>query len=149
MLTQLLYVSRSTAGVSPAELADIARLSSANNLRRGVTGALLYSNGFFVQMLEGDADTLDALLEKIGTDPRHKDVQVLARKAAVGREFADWGMAGLHEQDAPAHAARFQALSQRLADATSADAVADLPGPAVDLMLDMLGVLDAIRGEAA
>jgi hypothetical protein len=95
-MTQLIYLSRATQTIDRAELTQIAAVSSANNARVNVTGALLYCNGYFLQVLEGAEDALNVLLEKIGEDRRHVDVQVIQRRKGIAREFANWAMAGVH-----------------------------------------------------
>jgi hypothetical protein len=55
MLIQLLYSSKATTALSPAELTAILDKSVANNQARQITGLLLYRDGCFLQLLEGEA----------------------------------------------------------------------------------------------
>jgi hypothetical protein len=96
-VSQLVYLSRATMHVDRAELVDITNVSVANNRGRDVTGALLFCNGYFLQILEGTKEVVEQLLAKISTDERHADVQVLERREASQRAFGEWGMACLHE----------------------------------------------------
>lgn len=91
-LTQLVYVSRATAHADQIELADLARQSSIRNAHEGITGALLFCDGYFVQALEGDADAIRRLYETIQNDRRHCDCQVLSQRTIRYREFGRWGM---------------------------------------------------------
>ncbi len=45
----------------------------------GVTGALAFESGIFVQVLEGDPEILTDLMQSIEGDVRHRNVRVLAR----------------------------------------------------------------------
>lgn len=96
-VSQLVYLSRATAYVDRSELHDITAVSMANNRGRGITGALLFCDGYFLQILEGAPEVVDATLEKICLDARHADVQVIERRDGVARMFAGWDMSCLHE----------------------------------------------------
>jgi len=96
-LFRLVYCSRNTicAGWSDpaAEIAEILAVSRANNARDGVTGALLYSDGCFAQVLEGDLDMVQRTFERIQRDTRHGDVIVLEARRTEARMFGMWNMA--------------------------------------------------------
>jgi hypothetical protein len=64
-----------------------------NNSTQGVTGMLLYGNGTFLQVIEGEAAVIDGLVEKIWADPRHAEKKLLHRREISRREYADWSMA--------------------------------------------------------
>jgi hypothetical protein len=91
-MIQLSYISSATHPMSTQELVELLQLSLANNERNGVTGMLLYGNATFLQALEGEENTVDALYEKIRQDPRHCNVRSLTRKIIETREYADWNM---------------------------------------------------------
>jgi len=55
-LCQLFYISRSLS--TPQDVEAILVSSRRQNLRRGVTGILLFSGGHFAQLLEGSAQAL-------------------------------------------------------------------------------------------
>lgn len=74
------------------EVDRILAVSQRNNARAGVTGALIFNNGFFGQVLEGPEEAVDATFERIQADPRHRDVTVLGVKPVVERAFGDWSM---------------------------------------------------------
>lgn len=92
-MLQLVYVSSAQPGLAPDAPASILAASRANNRRDGITG-FLYSDGRrFLQALEGPADKVQAALERIRADPRHRAVVILSRRDVVDREFGDWAMA--------------------------------------------------------
>lgn len=94
---QLVYLSRATTSVDRAELFDITATSMANNRAAGITGALMFCDGYFLQILEGESAVLTRTLDRIAQDPRHADLQVIERRENVARSFADWDMSCLHE----------------------------------------------------
>lgn len=53
---------------------------------------LLYHEGSFLQVLEGAAENVEMLFERIGRDPRHRRVMVLLRRSIDARQFQDWSM---------------------------------------------------------
>ena len=92
-MLSLIYVSTSVKLLNDEELLDILKVSRENNSSRDVTGLLLYKGGNFMQVLEGPDEVVEAVYEMIKTDPRHKDVIVLAREQISNRQFPAWEMA--------------------------------------------------------
>ncbi|MCU0758618.1 MAG: BLUF domain-containing protein [Steroidobacteraceae bacterium] len=91
-MIQVSYVSRASTPLSPEQLLSLLVQSRRNNTAAGITGLLLYGNATFLQVLEGEAEVVDALVERIGRDPRHAGVQVIGRKVVPSRQYADWSM---------------------------------------------------------
>ncbi len=92
MLEQVVYMSATSPNVGEDCLRDVLRESTANNPSSHVTGMLLYINGSFLQVLEGEAQTIAALYEKISRDPRHKSVAKISQCSIEEREFGKWSM---------------------------------------------------------
>lgn len=91
-MLQLSYISTATRPMTTDDLTDILRVARACNAEKGITGMLLYSNGIFVQVLEGEEHDLNDLLDVIKRDSRHTALHVLERKPIVRREYPDWSM---------------------------------------------------------
>ncbi|MCU7555230.1 BLUF domain-containing protein [Alteromonas sp. ASW11-19] len=92
-VVQLLYTSTARGEISPAVVDDILAISRRNNILHGVTGLLLYTQGAFLQVLEGAAEDVERTLGKIKKDPRHSHLQVLLKHAVSSRDFSNWAMA--------------------------------------------------------
>ncbi len=92
---QLGYASAATQPFSDEDLVELLTKSRASNAERGVSGLLLYHEGSFLQVLEGDRSIVEALFDKIGEDPRHTDKLLLFRREGVERCFDEWTM-GFH-----------------------------------------------------
>lgn len=90
MLVRLIYASRTEA--NEAELAVILRQSRAHNAQLGITGLLCHSEGVFVQVLEGGRAAVNGLYNQIVSDPRHREVTLLAFEEIGERRFAGWSM---------------------------------------------------------
>jgi hypothetical protein len=92
MLSQVIYSSAAVAPFSEAELSSLLAIARTNNERVGVTGMLLYHEGSFLQVLEGEASAVDAVFQRIGRDKRHHRVMPLLRREMDGRHFESWRM---------------------------------------------------------
>lgn len=94
-LHQIAYVSRSRLpeGDFDAEVQSILGAARRNNPPKGVTGALLFSMGYFAQVLEGPVDAVEEIFENIQLDERHDQVRVLYYRPVSARAFAHWSMA--------------------------------------------------------
>src|ERR1700744_226234 len=88
---KLLYVSSTRRDFPPPELEGILLKARVKNTTLGVTGLLLYVDGGFLQVLEGEQTIWRELYETIAGDNRHWDARVLLDKEAP-RNFGDWSM---------------------------------------------------------
>lgn len=91
-MLSIAYVSAATSPISDDEIAGILTLSRANNERHGLTGALLYHGGRFIQILEGPDEAVRARFAVISTDPRHRILQQVREKQVAERQFPQWTM---------------------------------------------------------
>ncbi len=98
---RLMYRSRDrlAAPERDEELADLFAASRSNNSKRDITGALLLSGHWFVQVLEGAEDDVRSLFSRIEKDSRHDAVELLSAEPAEGRVFARWSMAKVAVDD--------------------------------------------------
>lgn len=71
MLERVVYVSRAVAGTGIEEVFTIIRASHARNGEAGISGGLIFLDGWFAQVLEGPGPALDACLGRIARDARH------------------------------------------------------------------------------
>jgi hypothetical protein len=92
MLVRLMYASRAVPAVDQEELVAILKKSKANNPRAGVTGVLCFSEGIFIQVLEGGRSAVNTLYNRIAADSRHSDVLLLNYEEIEERRFAGWSM---------------------------------------------------------
>lgn len=96
-LYHLAYISKNAINGPPeaveAEIRDILRVAQRNNPAKGVTGALLFSGGYFCQVIEGPLEALEDLFETIQMDARHSNAAVLHFEPIQQRGFQEWAMA--------------------------------------------------------
>ena len=100
---RLIYRSRDriTAEGRKAELGTLFSAARSNNKKQQITGALLLTDRWFVQTLEGDEDLVRALFARIEADPRHDNVPVLDSRTVEHRAFARWAMARVSADGEP------------------------------------------------
>lgn len=91
-LVRIVYVSRATREMPLDRVFGLIAKARTANKARGITGALLYDKGIFLQFLEGPAENLDPTVKAIMADPRHTDLRILLREPIRERLFADWSM---------------------------------------------------------
>lgn len=92
MLVRLLYTSRASATVDDLVLHDILHQAAAANPRQGITGVVCFSQGIFLQVLEGGRGAVNRLYGRIVADPRHHEVLLLTYQEIGERRFAQWSM---------------------------------------------------------
>ena len=71
VLERLLYQSIASYELGSLHLFTLLSRARAANLRLGITGHLLYSEGRFVQCIEGPPESIARLWEKLQIDDRH------------------------------------------------------------------------------
>lgn len=76
MLERIIYVSRAAHGTGARDAYDIIRTAHNRNSRLDLTGALVFVDGHFVQVLEGERLNIRERFAVIAADARHTDVQV-------------------------------------------------------------------------
>jgi hypothetical protein len=92
MLVSLMYASRAAMAIDQEELLAILRHAKSANQKAGITGALCFADGIFIQALEGGRDAVNRVFHQIAADSRHKDVILLGYEEISERRFASWSM---------------------------------------------------------
>lgn len=83
------------------ELGALFSTARSNNKKQHITGALLLSGNWFVQVLEGEEAAVRALFSHIETDPRHDSVSLIDSRTVDGPLFSRWAMAKVAADDKP------------------------------------------------
>lgn len=96
----LTYISSATSRCSEEDLTLLLAQSRENNAKLGITGMLLYKDGNFMQVLEGEESAVRSLYARIERDPRNKGNIVLLQGHAEESQFPDWYM-GFRNLDSP------------------------------------------------
>jgi hypothetical protein len=89
----VLYRSQATYFPNEAQLQDLLEWSRTYNAHHAITGLLLYSEGQFLQLVEGPEAQIHRLYDRIQQDVRHQHVLTLSEGPGPQRWFTDWHMA--------------------------------------------------------
>lgn len=92
MIYHIAYFSTATKHFTEDELTELLAISKRNNKILDVTGILLFIEGCFLQVLEGDENTVKKVFEKVKEDRRHDDVFTLFKGRKPERSFGNWSM---------------------------------------------------------
>lgn len=88
----MVYTSVATDAMDQADVFTIVQKSAHNNMSRDITGFLIYGEGRFLQLIEGEEANLRHLLAILKTDPRHKGINVVVDEPIAQRRFGRWRM---------------------------------------------------------
>jgi hypothetical protein len=69
---------------------EIFAVSERNNRRDAITGALIVTDDYFVQLLEGGRLAVSQRMVRIARDHRHEDIEFIPTKAVLHRLFTGW-----------------------------------------------------------
>ncbi|PWJ43380.1 BLUF domain-containing protein [Sediminitomix flava] len=94
MIYYLCYSSTRSEELSDDELFEILKKSQTNNADKKISGMLLCSDEYFLQVLEGDEEQVKALYNKISSDERHRHVKMVMEGHVEDRNFSAWSMTG-------------------------------------------------------
>ena len=89
---RLMYTSTARDFMPEEELERLLEGARRWNEAHGITGMLIYVEGHFLQIVEGTAESIAAVRERIDADPRHFGIIRLLEGETAGRGFADWSM---------------------------------------------------------
>jgi hypothetical protein len=88
----LVYLSTSSNLNNEAQLENILKKSRHNNSLLNITGMLLYAQGIFVQVLEGDKSNVEYIYNKIMRDRRNFGAIRILDTYVEKRSFKTWAM---------------------------------------------------------
>lgn len=90
-MLQIVYASRPLDFSAPS-LLNILLTARQFNTANNVTGALIYRDDLFLQMLEGDSVILRMIMKRIMKDDRHEEINLLMDRSVPSRTFTSWNM---------------------------------------------------------
>ncbi|MGJ7489028.1 BLUF domain-containing protein [Variovorax sp. ZT4R33] len=108
-MLELLYFSVLAPHQQPTVVGRIVAQARAHNARHGITGLLVFDGIHFCQHIEGPAEALKPLMERIRQDPRHERVRVVYQGGRDERRYRRFDL-GFAQGDDPDDMAGIQAL---------------------------------------
>ncbi len=91
-MIHLIYVSAATSKMLDQDLTLLLEQARERNKKLNITGLLLFFNGNFMQMLEGEQNDVEAVYNSIIADTRNCDNRIIQQKPITERAFPDWQM---------------------------------------------------------
>jgi len=74
------YLSTANKDLNQDEVAELLDLTEIRNNNAGVNGLLIYSDGNFFEVIEGEETKIKELFENIKVDPRHRNILIVFEK---------------------------------------------------------------------
>ena len=90
MLRTICYVSNAAPSLDEKGLSDLYDEAIQKNSEKGITGILLYSDGNFMQIMEGEPSPLNKLYQNIENDHRHHHLIKLIDRDIDQRIFENY-----------------------------------------------------------
>ncbi len=95
---KLIYVSQAQETICYRDIDEILKKSRKNNEFYDVSGILIFSDGYFIQLLEAaSADIVRTTLSRIIKDPRHHTVRIIREWNCTERSLKNHTMAFLDQ----------------------------------------------------
>ena len=95
MLFHLTYRSIAIPEITIEQIGEILKTARNFNSKNDISGCLVFSKGYFIQLLEGSKDTIEELMDSIERDKRHTNIDILSQGEMKKRIFETWDMAYL------------------------------------------------------
>ncbi|WP_372645401.1 BLUF domain-containing protein [Ancylomarina sp.] len=91
-LIHIVYLSYSVKELSESELNSLLATIRRKNEVQNITGLLLYNDEAFIQVIEGNRETIHQIFDLISKDSRHSNIVKLLEEPITKRAFPDWSM---------------------------------------------------------
>lgn len=92
VLVRMIYASTIASDLEKEAINKIMTCSKSENKKQNITGLLYFNRRYFLQVLEGERETVNKLFMKIARDERHKNVVISELVEVHQREFESWKM---------------------------------------------------------
>ena len=97
---QLIYASKAIDTFTENDLMDILNIARQFNQTANISGALIFHNDHFLQVIEGEQTVVEKLYyEHIAKDKRHIELNLFTQGIAEKRAFRNWDMGFLGQQE--------------------------------------------------
>lgn len=96
-MRQLVYFSTASGCQDAMTIAEVLAVSREHNRREKITGLLVAGGHRYLEVIEGPASVVKALMARIRSDQRRVGVAVLVDRKIATRSFDGWSMAYVDE----------------------------------------------------
>ncbi|WP_297766531.1 BLUF domain-containing protein, partial [uncultured Muriicola sp.] len=91
---QLTYRSKAIPEITSKEIQEIVEIAKSFNSSNDISGCLIFDNGYFIQILEGDEEKVTQLYLNIKKDRRHTHLEM--KDVKIGKK-EDLVITAMHE----------------------------------------------------
>lgn len=93
MVYSIIYTSRSQNSFHIDEIKKMLLKAKQFNKVNNITGIILYYKLQFIQLIEGDKESIESLYKDIQADKRHFDVETIISTFSKQSLWTEWSMA--------------------------------------------------------
>ncbi len=86
----IIYASQSPAMLSQSQLENYKLPVFGDITGKKITGLLIYSEGYFLGVIEGNKRSVTRLWNLIEKDERHSEIICISKGSGPSRHFKDW-----------------------------------------------------------
>lgn len=84
------YISKQARQLTEGEIDSLFQFILDFNSKNQISGILLFNQGIFLQVLEGDSSVLKRLFKNIRNDTRHRNILTVLEQRIEERIFAEY-----------------------------------------------------------
>lgn len=95
---EILYRSKAISTLSVWSLESLITQARRANLREQITGFMIFDGTHFLQIFEGQRETVERLFRNIQSDDRHTDIEPIWSQSSSLKEtrsFSNWSMGSI------------------------------------------------------
>lgn len=92
MFSEAAFPVATSSSEIESDLLGILSHSRRANAQRGITGVLYYGDGYFLHCMEGEQKVITAVMNRMATDPRHHNLEVVMLEPIEHLSFSQWRM---------------------------------------------------------
>ncbi|MGZ6793913.1 MAG: BLUF domain-containing protein [Mycobacteriales bacterium] len=89
---RIVYVSDAVRPMSQEDLDGVLSAARAFNAGRGISGLLVYAQQSFLQVIEGDAESIELAYSRAAASHLHRNLRRTDVHVSGGRRFPQWSM---------------------------------------------------------
>lgn len=101
MIRRIIYVSSARKLLDGDDLRQLVFEAAAKNEKLGITGAIAYKDGSFMQVIEGDENRIEQIFSSIANDTRHHGIILIIDDNDEERHFPNQHMTVFSSSDTP------------------------------------------------
>ena len=109
----VVYLSSARTNLTKEDIDEIMNISQVNNISLNISGFLVYHEGTFLQLLEGEEKNVKMIYNRVLIDDRHKNIIPVLDQETSAR-FFDFYHSGFKICDNPALVKELKEYAHRI-----------------------------------